>query len=160
MDYHDVNVAKTIIFGKYHFLPDVYKILGRLIADNLQTNLYEHLMKDFRFAAMPLATSRKRWRGFNQAEILCKSLSEIMGKELIHPLERIKATKTQKDLDRVNRQLNMKDAFNLIDGADIQGQNLILVDDVVTTGATLLEAAKVLKRKGAGQVWCVTVARD
>jgi competence protein ComFC len=75
-------------------------------------------------------------------------------------LQRIKNTKTQKDLTRAERFTNIARSFTLADGQAITNKNIILIDDVITTGATLLEAVKVLKSAGASQVWCLTLARD
>ena len=75
-------------------------------------------------------------------------------------LIRSKWTKTQKDLKKEARKENIEGVFKLKDGSNIENQNFILVDDVTTTGFTLLEATKILKRNGAKSVWCLTVARD
>ena len=109
---------------------------------------------------IPLHTSRQRWRGFNQAEILCQSLNENLGLACINVLVRCKITKTQKDLKKEGRLKNVANAFKLKPGADVHNKNIILVDDVTTTGATLQDAAGVLKRNGAAKVICLTVARD
>lgn len=159
-DYHDKKIAKLVIHGKYYFLKDVYKILGQLLAEKIKTNFPHLLLDNFALVPVPLYSTRRRWRGFNQAEILCQTIYQKLGLPITHALQRIKPTKTQKDLKKEARIKNVAGSFKLIGGAEIHGKNLILVDDVVTTGSTLSEAVKVLKRNGAGQVWCLTVARD
>jgi competence protein ComFC len=174
LNYHDEKVADIIIKGKYNFLPGVYLELGKIIADQLKTN-YPLLTANSRqqspkapadggqayeLAYVPLHTSRRRWRGFNQAEVLCQALSENLGLPCINVLVRCKMTKTQKDLKKEGRLKNVSDAFKLKEGTDVHNKNIILVDDVTTTGATLAEAAKVLKRNGSAKVICLTVARD
>lgn len=160
-DYHDDKVAKIIIGGKYSFLPDTYKVLGTMIAKKLAEQ-YQNILisNNICIVPIPLASSRLRWRGFNQAEILCQALSAELNLPIADVLIRHKITKTQKDLKKEDRLKNVDDAFKLASGADVHGKSLILVDDVTTTGATLQEAAKVLKRNGASQVICLTVARD
>ncbi len=158
-DYHDEKVANIIIKGKYNFLPAVYSELGKIIANQLKTS-YPLLTTHYSLVPIPLHSSRQRWRGFNQAEVLCQSLSENLGLACINVLVRCKITKTQKDLKKEGRLKNVADAFKLKSGTDVHSKNIILVDDVTTTGATLLEAAKVLKRNGAAKVICLTVARD
>ena len=165
-DYHDKNVSEIIIKGKYEFLPDVYKILGQLMGQKIKSN-FPYLLSTscYLLAPIPLHHSRKRWRGFNQAEILCQALSQELQIPILDVLQQCKATKTQKDLDRKDRFKNISSAFTinykiLNHKSYILNQNFILVDDVTTTGSTLLEAAKVLKRNGAAKVICLTVARD
>ena len=164
-DYHDKNVANAIIQGKYSFLPAVFKSFGSMLA-NAITQKYPHVAAmQPSLIPLPLHKGRKRWRGFNQAEILCKNIAEKLQLNILEALVRTKATKTQKDLKREERLKNMDSAFTLSKACQnnqslLLDKNFILLDDVTTTGATLLEAVKVLKRNGASQVWCVTVARD
>jgi competence protein ComFC len=173
-NYHDKKVAQVIIDGKYKFLPGIFTLLGKITAERLDPNLLSLFSNPF-LVPLPLHKSRQRWRGFNQAEVLCQAIAHnlslpctsvpfgrltVAGGELVEPLVRCKATQTQKDLKREQRLKNMGDAFVLKTGADVHGKNLILIDDVTTTGATLTEACKVLKRNGAAKVLCVTVARD
>ena len=136
----------------------------------------------------PLHWMRQRWRGFNQSQVLTESLAKELGLEFADVLTRKKFTKTQKNLKKEQRIKNMESAFILksplppitplsplmpinstaFPAADdtqprlspIHNQNFILIDDVTTTGSTLREAAKVLKRNGAQKVFCLTVARD
>ncbi len=171
LNYQDTNVARLIIQGKYSFLPGVFEAFGKLLAHTIYEK-HDHLLKEqYLLCPLPLHTRRQRWRGFNQAEILCKFASQEWQKNyslqvpIINALIRKKPTKTQKDLKRDERLKNMDSAFGLSAKSlnlefSILNQNLILVDDVTTTGATLLEATKVLKRNGAKNVWCVTIARD
>ncbi len=158
-DYHDENIAKIIINGKYGFLPGVFKELGIILASEIKNN--NQLMdKNTYLVPIPLSKPRKRWRGFNQAEILCKTISKELNMPYGDLLVRAKSTKTQKDLKKEERIKNVEGCFKLKKGINPHGANIILIDDVVTTGSTLLEAVKVLKRNGAAKVWCLTVARD
>ena len=111
--------------------------------------------------AVPLHPQRERWRGFNQAVELAKGLAKYghwRYEENI--LVRQRATPAQMSLGRAERQVNLVGAFE--SGLKIQavrGRQVLLVDDVWTTGATLRECAKVLKQHGASEVWGVTLAR-
>ena len=142
-------------------------MLGKLLANSIITR-YPFLLSDYQLVPIPLAKSRKRWRGFNQAEILCRSISAAIGLPVADVLVRKKSTKVQKDLKKDARIENVSGAFGVAKSDDskdrdifqIKNQNFILVDDVITTGSTMLEAVKVLKRNGAKSVWCLTVARD
>ena len=174
-DYHDEKVAQIIIKGKYNFIPATYESLGSIIAQKIKIERPDLTAANSRpqspealanggqayeLAYIPLHATRRRWRGFNQAEVLCRALSKELNLPIADVLHRKKATKTQKDLKKEARLTNVSGAFELKPQADVHGKNLILVDDVTTTGATLLEAAKVLKRNGTSCVWCLTVARD
>lgn len=159
-DYHDEKVAQIIIKGKYSFVYGAYDILGKILAQKIK-NDHQHLLSmPFTLTPIPLHSSRQRWRGFNQAEILCETLSKEFGLPCTSLLVRCKITKVQKDLKKEQRLKNVSDAFKLKADVNIKGKSIILVDDVTTTGSTLQEAAKVLKRNGAAKVICLTVARD
>lgn len=158
-DYHNENISQAIITGKYRFVSQIYKQLGGFCAMILKREYPCFPSVDF-IVPIPLFRKRERWRGFNQAEIFADSLSESWGVEMAFLLKRVKNTATQKDLDLEKRQRNMRQAFAVLDQHRILGKTILLVDDVVTTGATLLEAAKALKRAGAREVFCATIAQD
>ena len=112
---------------------------------------------------VPLSKNRKNWRGFNQAEILAKTLSRKFNHPFKDILLRVIETKTQVGLTREERRENVIEAFALdykVGKKHIAGQNFILVDDVYTSGATMMEAAKILKHAGAKDVWAMAVALD
>ena len=112
---------------------------------------------------IPLHKNRENWRGFNQSEILAEKIA-VKHNFLHHKiLARKKNTRTQKDLKKKSREENIKDAFMLspdFKSSQIKNKNIILIDDVVTTGSTFLEAAKVLRKNGSGAVLCIAFARD
>lgn len=110
---------------------------------------------------VPLHASRKRKRGFNQAELLAKELSYRSGIPMDPKLlVRVKKTRAQKELNDQERLENLKNAFSVREGP-IPYKNIILVDDIYTTGSTVDAAAKALKERGAEQVYvlCVCVGR-
>jgi len=108
---------------------------------------------------VPLSGKRLCWRGFNQAELLARKIAENYGLGLdANNLIRIKHKKPQAKLDEVHRQENIKGCF-VWRGNNLNKKNIILIDDVVTTGATLNECAKILKASGAGEVWGLVVAK-
>ncbi len=166
-DYSDEKVANILIKGKYSFLPNVYKELGLIIANILKTD-FPFLLQPTTYQPQPLLTPiplhkwRQRWRGFNQSQILTQTLAEQFNLLTSNVLVRKKFTRTQKDLKKEDRIKNITSAFSLSPLFSKEGVrgSYILIDDVTTTGSTLLEATKVLKRNGAKQVFCLTVARD
>jgi ComF family protein len=111
---------------------------------------------------IPLHPRRLRWRGFNQAELLGGLIAKNLGIKFAPDLLlRVKNTKPQIELDKDQRQTNIRRAFALNRNCKlkIKNWNFILFDDVWTSGATLREAGKVLKRNGAKKVWGLTIAR-
>ena len=109
--------------------------------------------------ALPLHSQKIREREFNQAEILSTHIAKEFNKGLLkNNLVRHKFTKTQTELETDERFLNVKGSFSLKDPNDIKGKNLLLVDDVLTTGATASEAAGILKGAGANIVFVLTLA--
>ncbi len=109
---------------------------------------------------VPLHPSRRRQRGFNQTEKLAQALSPYIAVPVNLALERSRITTPQVRLDAEGRQANVEGAFALSPGADVIGKRLVLVDDVITTGATLGACAQVLLGAGAQSVSVVTVARE
>ena len=149
------SVKKAIAKVKYKWAYDIAKILIDLIVVNLWKF---DLASDLILVPVPLHVRRKKWRGFNQAEILAKSLSLKFNQPYGEYLARIIETASQVGLKRDERQKNVKEAFRLRTGADVSGKNILLVDDVYTSGATMTECCKVLKKEGAGEVWGMAVA--
>jgi ComF family protein len=113
---------------------------------------------DYRLLPVPLSAERRRERGYNQAEELARVLAAATGWPLETALARTRATRPQVGLDRAARHRNVRGAFTW-QGASLAGARLILVDDVLTTGATADACAAVLKAAGADWVGLVTVAR-
>ena len=109
--------------------------------------------------AVPLHPARQRERGFNQAALLAALLGRETGVRVDHTLERIRYTTTQTAYDRRERMRNLEGAFRLRRGMAVQGLRVLLIDDVLTTGSTLSECARVLKMAGAVSVHAATAAR-
>ena len=111
---------------------------------------------------VPLHRSRRRLRGFNQAELLARAAAKRLPQKpevLCDVLVRQRDTVSQVGLNREERVANVRDAFRVAAAGRVEGRAVILVDDVMTTGTTLSECARVLKQAGAQRVWAVTVAR-
>jgi ComF family protein len=103
---------------------------------------------------------RRMERGFNQSALLARPLAEALG--LAYDgrlLRRRRHTRRQALVPRERRAENVRDAFAVGRGRDVQGQGILLVDDVVTTGHTIGECARVLRQAGAREVWVASYAR-
>lgn len=109
---------------------------------------------------VPLSRKRLKERGFDQARLL----AEAMGKELKLPVEPmlVKTRQTQRQsriTDHAQRKANVLGAYEVSTKSAVLGKRILLVDDVVTSGATLSACARVLKQAGAEEIWCVTLAQ-
>lgn len=108
---------------------------------------------------VPLHPRRKRERGYNQAEVLAELLAAETGLRLLPALRRVRYTRTQTAFDRTERMENLRNAFRLRQNTDVRDLHLLLVDDVLTTGSTLDECARVLLEAGAASVRAICIAR-
>ena len=107
---------------------------------------------------VPLFWLKKMRRGYNQAQILSAVVSRETGVPVCDVLRRIRFTRTQTRLPDHRRCDNVRGAFRLRRSADVAGKKILLVDDVMTTGATIRECASVLKDKGADRVYSLVAA--
>ena len=109
---------------------------------------------------VPLHRKKLRQRGFNQSGLFVKAISPLLGLETdFYTLIRTRYTESQAGLNLEQRRKNVKGAFEVRGDNDIKGKTVILVDDVATTGNTMNECARILKKAGAGKVLGLTLAR-
>lgn len=102
---------------------------------------------------IPLHKKKLKKRGYNQAELLARELSKFTDAQVVNVVERIKYTKPQKALSNIKRKENLKDAFIIKEG--IEGLNILLIDDIYTTGSTLDNVSKILYKNKANKVVCL-----
>lgn len=108
---------------------------------------------------VPLYETRLRKREFNQSALIAKYMAEGLGSKLIlDSLVKIRDTKAQVGLNSKERRKNMRNAFGIKNRELIEGKQILLIDDVATTGATIRECSRVLKKAGAGSVHVITLA--
>jgi len=128
--------------------------LARPLGDILKECLQKEKFQGDVVVPVPLHRSRERIRGFNQAELIALRTGLPVASRI---LRRRKNTPSQTGLTRSERKRNLAGAFEVRD--EVAGRQIILVDDVYTTGSTMNEIARTLKRAGAGRVEVLTVAR-
>ncbi len=131
--------------------------LSRLLAACVETH-YDPEQVDM-VAYVPLFHRRERERSYNQARLLAECLGRRYGKPVLRGIRRLRDTGTQTRLHMAARAENVKGAFSVTEPRWVEGKTFLLVDDVMTTGATLREAAASLKAAGAWRVLVATVAR-
>ena len=132
------------------------------IAEWLRESLDDPRLRGRHFDAVvpvPLHPTRERERGFNQAALLADQLVSFTTIPARPALERIRYTTTQTAYDRTERMENLHGAFRLRKKQDVRGLHVLLIDDVLTTGSTLSECARVLRAAGAVSVHAATAAR-
>jgi len=145
---HRFKYGKKIPLGKR---------LGQRLGETINDDSI-FLKSDF-LIPVPLHKSRYRERGFNQSDIVAEGISKITGLSVLkNVLKRKKNTKDQTNLSREQREENVRGAFVVTEPERINGKKIILVDDVITTGATLSECAWMLKQAGAEKILGMTIA--
>jgi len=163
------GIVKKLVYNfKYNpYLADLKNLLTELFYEGLIQkedfyNIYKKFSNNLIFVPVPLYRAKERARGYNQAEILAGELSKKFNVRTFSVLKRIKKTVSQVGLSKIERKKNIKDSFEINQNlkSAIKDHYIFLVDDVFTTGSTLIEASKVLKRNGAKKVWGLTLARD
>lgn len=158
------GIVKKLIYNfKYKpYLADLKNSLVELFYESIiQQEIFQkvYTLKPT-LIPIPLSAKRLRKRGYNHAKLLAESLSGKLGLKQIDILKRVRETKSQFGLKLTERKENLRNAFILNTQYPIQNTSVFLVDDILTTGSTLLEATKVLKKNGAKKVYGLTLARD
>jgi competence protein ComFC len=142
---------------KYSYRPELGLALGELLVEWIKAN------RDFQsndlLLPIPIHRERMARRGYNQTELLAKPLERYLGVKIsVSVLEREKDTANQNALNKSERFANVKKAFRVVKPNEVAGKRVLLVDDILTTGATVSEAARVLLKAGALKVKVLTLA--
>jgi ComF family protein len=143
--YHPHSETAQLVYRlKYNNRPDIGEDIGRVMANELQaTDFFSDI--DI-LLPVPLASKRLRQRGYNQSEQLAKGISDITHLPIVtKALRRKHFQQSQTTLNRWQRQENVEDTFWLKDGSQLQDKHVLLIDDICTTGATLISCANTLK---------------
>jgi ComF family protein len=148
-------ILQLKFFGQEHLSP----LLGRLLALSFQNSTW--LERYDSLIPIPLHSTRLRKRGFNQSLLLAHHFQKNMDANFpeiqVHWLRRIRATRPQTELSLAERLVNLDDAFSA--SPDVRNKNILLLDDVMTTGSTLNVAARCVKEAGANRVGALVLCR-
>lgn len=153
---YDQPILKDAIHAwKHERVKEIGNILGLRLADRLAHSFFR---ENSIITYIPLRKPRQFDRGFNQSEQLSLILAQKFQIPTKSMLIKINDTEPQSSLNREQRLQNIRGVFALEKGAKLNGENIILVDDITTTGATLGEACLTLKKAGAKSVWGIALA--
>ena len=164
-NYQQALVKKLIVNFKYPpYLKNLKQALSYLIIAHLKLSRKEWLLKTGENSiviAVPQEKAKQKNRGFNPAFLLAQEIARFYQLPLAEEaLVKIKKTSPQAKLNRQERLVNLQDCFQVGQPGLIVNKKIFLVDDVLTTGATLEQCARALKQVGASAVWGLILARD
>ena len=139
------ETANILYELKYKNHPEIGEVMGRMMARELQkSGLFDDIDA---IVPVPLARKREHERGYNQSLMLAKGVSEVTGLPIYNKVvRRTKFVGSQTHRGRWERNENVADVFELMDGESICGKHLLLIDDVVTTGATIIACAQEMQK--------------
>ena len=153
-NYQDLVLKKALWMLKYQGVKQLAKPLAELIRERIWKKLET---ENWLVVPVPLSKNKLRHRGYNQAELIAKELSDNVRADILFKKFH---TKSQVEVkNKEERLANIIGSFEARNPEKIKGKKIILIDDVLTTGATMSEAKKVLKQAGAKKVIGVVVAR-
>ncbi|HEU5434758.1 MAG TPA: phosphoribosyltransferase family protein [Thermomicrobiales bacterium] len=152
---YDGWIGLAVVAMKYHGEWARAEHLGETLAAPLAFAPLDALV-----VAMPLHPARLRRRGYNQVDLIAQAAARQTGHRIDPLLRRVRDTPHQVGLDGDARRRNVRDAFAVRDPAKVAGRTVVVVDDVVTTGATVGACANALRRAGAASIWVVSLALE
>lgn len=155
--YYGGVLKELILIFKYKSNFTAGDILAGFLEDYITKNFN---YKEYIITYIPLSKKSKKARGFNQCEYIARKIARDLCIEALEVLIKGRETKEQKTLKKDERDENIKDAFKLKDGMNLEECNIILIDDVTTTGATINEAYRLLKKSKVKEIKLLTLAKS
>lgn len=154
--YYNDDVRKSILRYKFYNARNYASAYARFLAMQLQKQMldtYDVL------TYVPISPLRRFTRGYDQVQLLAEAVARELGTVPVCTLKKIRHTRAQSGIrDIAKRRANVLGAYSVIDPSLISGKRILLLDDVITTGATVSECAKTLLIQGAKEVRCAAVA--
>ena len=155
--YNDL-VKRQIHNFKFHEDNYFYKYFIEISLKNRK--IYEFMKKFDLITFIPMDLKKQNKRGYNQSELLANELGKRLEIKVINALEKQKNIKTQSTLNELERFKNVQNAFKKVENIDLKNKNIILVDDIFTTGATIRSASKILKENNCNRILAFTIAKS
>lgn len=154
--YYEGNVRKSLLRYKFGGAQHYAGGYGRLLA----MKVMEYGPDDIDILTwIPISSLRRFRRGYDQVELLGKAAGKELGMKPVRLLKKIRHNKAQSGIhDAAQRRENVRGVYRILPGQDVAGKRILLLDDILTTGATAGEAARVLKEAGAKEVHCAVIA--
>lgn len=161
---YESGLRELIHLLKFGGMRPAASVLGRMLAEAIATLTPELSEESVAMIPVPLHRAKLRLRGFNQADLIARAAMKVLAAPArLHlrmgVLERTRETVSQIGLTSHQRRINLRGAFRVAQPEAVKGREALVIDDVYTTGATVSECARVLRRAGATKVWVATVAR-
>jgi ComF family protein len=158
---YDSGLRELVHLLKFEQVRPAAVVLGGMLAKTLAGLESAWTERPVVVVPVPLHARKLRQRGFNQSELIAQHAVKMTGGMAVHSrvLERRRETQSQIGLTRHQRRENLRGAFIVTRPEEIKGREILLVDDVFTTGTTVSECARVLRRAGASKIFVATVAR-
>ena len=154
--YYGGVLKKLILNLKYH----KSFIAGKVLADLLCQIIIEKKLSIDCICYVPISKDSLKKRGFNQCSVLAKNISSILDIPVIDCLVKVKETKEQKLLGKEERMKNILDAFEIKNKEKLFRKNILLIDDVYTTGATINECKKNIEKCNINKIYLLTIAKS
>ncbi|AIY81024.1 ComF family protein [Clostridium botulinum] len=134
---------------------------GDILAEFLEKYIIDNMnYKEYIITYIPMTIKSQKKRGFNQCEYIAKKIANSLNIECKKILIKVKDTKEQKMLNKNERKENISGSFDVIKKIDLTDKKIILIDDVTTTGFTIREGYKILKKYGAKEIKLLTLAKS
>ena len=156
---HEGLARDLVLRLKYRGEHYLRRPLASWLVETLRTDARLRGLPVDALVPVPLFRRRERERGFNQAYALCRRMSRDTGLPVWRALRRVRSTRPQSRLSRAARQNNLHGAFAVDRRCRLTAAHVLLVDDVYTTGSTVHECARVLRRAGVASVRVLTITR-
>ncbi len=155
--YYEGNVRASIIRYKFYGKTAYVEHFARLMHTVIKEQIKDHI--DY-ITWVPLGAKKLKRRGYDQAHLIAKELSTLMNVPVVQTLKKVRNNKSQHKLKSVSaRRANVVGVYEITSRADVWNKNILLVDDILTTGSTIFECTRQLKIAGAINVFAATIAK-
>lgn len=154
-------IRNQILSLKFHEKPYIYKTIAYFL-ENKRKN-FENLKKYDIIIVVPVSKKRQKERGYNQSELIAKEISKMLSIKIEkNIIKKLKNTPPQSSLNKEQRQENIRGVYRAFNIEKIENKNILIIDDIYTTGNTVNECAKVLVEKGINKqsIGVLTIAKD